>query len=228
MSNYDFFSKSPSQWGEAFQLLWGCHDICLLLDQFDVTSITQSELSSLTSLKAWGDPEKFQSNVAFLLVLTGECTVGDRVYGLSRMWVNPNQARISTVEKAVKQLAPLIPTRCNWPYALVWLNADACHAPLPKVGHLSILIEGDTSSATCWQTSQMDIHKLLSSGSQVVYLVGLNRCKIPVITSLPKLLAKGTTMFGGKPIYLSVDTLQSATKRQESKAHPLAVTQSPS
>ena len=58
MSNYKFFSKDPS-WGEAFQSLWGCHDICSLLDQFYVTSITQSELSSLTSLKAWGDLEKF-------------------------------------------------------------------------------------------------------------------------------------------------------------------------
>ena len=47
MSNYEFFSKGPSQWGEAFQSLWGCHDICPLLDQFHVTSITQSELSSL-------------------------------------------------------------------------------------------------------------------------------------------------------------------------------------
>ena len=105
MSNYDFFSKGPSWWGEAFQLLWGCHDICPLLDQFHVTSITQSELSSLTSLKAWGNPEKFQSNIAFLLVLTEECTAGDRVYGLSMRWVNPYQARVSTMEETN-----------NWPH----------------------------------------------------------------------------------------------------------------
>ena len=45
MNNYNFFSKGPSQWEEAFWLLWGCHDICPLLDQFHVASITQSELS---------------------------------------------------------------------------------------------------------------------------------------------------------------------------------------
>ena len=106
MSNYNFFSKGPSQWGEAFQLLLGCHDICLILDQFHVTSITQAELSSLTSLKDWGNPEKFQSEVTFLLVLTEECTVGYRVYCLSTMWVNPYQVRVSTVEEAVKWLPP--------------------------------------------------------------------------------------------------------------------------
>ena len=47
---------------------------------------------------------------------------------------------------------------------------------------------------------------------------GINGCKVPVIMSLPKSLAKGTTMLRGKPIYLPVDIPQSATKGQESKA----------
>ena len=70
MSDYAFFSKDPSQMGESYQSLWGHHDIFPLLEWFHVTSVTQSELSFLTSLKAWGDPEKFQSDVAFLLILT--------------------------------------------------------------------------------------------------------------------------------------------------------------
>ena len=155
MSNYDFFSKGPSQWGEAFQLLWGHHDICSLLDQFHVTSITQSELFSLTTLKAWGDLKKFQSDFTFLLVLTKEYTVGDRVYGLSMRWLNPYQARVSTMEEAVKQLAPLIPAGPNWLYALLQLHTDTCHVPLPKDGHLSILMEGGTSSAAWRWISQL-------------------------------------------------------------------------
>ena len=70
------------------------------------------------------------------------------------MWVNPYQARVSTVEEAVKQLAPLIPTGPNWQYAPVQLNMDACHAPLVKEGHLSILMEGGTRSAACRWISQ--------------------------------------------------------------------------
>ena len=65
------------------------------------------------------------------------------------MWLNPYQARVSIMEEAVKQLAPLIPTEPDWLYALVQLNADACLVPLPKEGHLSVLMEGGTSSAAC-------------------------------------------------------------------------------
>ena len=93
MSDYEFFSKCPSWWGEAFQSLWGHLDVFPLLIQYNVTSITHLELSSLTSLKAWGDVEKFCSDVTFLLVLTKEGAAEDWVYGLSMIWVNPYQAQ---------------------------------------------------------------------------------------------------------------------------------------
>ena len=53
MIEYEFFSQDPAWWGNALQSIWGCHDICPLLRSFHTTSIIQSELSSLTSLKAW-------------------------------------------------------------------------------------------------------------------------------------------------------------------------------
>ena len=212
MSDYAFFSKDPSQWGESYQSLWGHHDICPLLEQFHVASMTQSEVSSLTSLKAWGNLEKFRSDVAFLLILTKGCTVGDREYGLSTMWVHPYQARVSTMEEAVKQLTPLISTGSDWPYTLVWLNGDAHHVPLPMEGHLSIMVEGGTSSVTCGRISQLEVCQLLSSGTQVIYPVGFNGCQVPMIMSLSDLLARGATLLWGKPAFLSVDILQSTTK----------------
>ena len=75
--------------------------------------MTQSELSSLTNLKALGDPEKFWSDVTFLLVLTKECTVGERVYILAMMWIHPYQASVSTIEETINQLTPLTPTGLN-------------------------------------------------------------------------------------------------------------------
>ena len=137
------------------------------------------------------------------------------------MWVHPYQARAPTMEEVVKQLTPLFSTGPDWPYALVWLNKDACHAPLPREGYLSVLVEGSTSSATCRRISQLEVHQHLSSGSQVVYPVGLNGCEVPVIASLPKSLAKGMNLLGGKPICLQVDILQSTTKGPEPKAPPL-------
>ena len=53
---------------------------------------------------------------------------------VSTVWVNPYQARVSTVEEVVRELTALASSGPNWPYALVWLNEDTHHAPLPKEG----------------------------------------------------------------------------------------------
>ena len=204
MSDYAFFSKDSSCVGETFQSLWGHMDICPLLNQFHVTSITYLELSSFTRLKAWGDVEKFCSDLTYLLVSTEVRTARDRIYGLSTIWVNPYQARVPNMEEVVTQLTALVPTGDDWPHTLVQLNWNTCHAPLPREGHLSTLVEG-TSSATCGRVSQLEIHQLLSSNSQVVYPARLNGCEVPLIASLPKLLAKGTNLLGDEPVYLKVD-----------------------
>ena len=125
MSDYEFFFKGPIWLGKAFQSLWGHNNICPLLNQFHVTSVTHADLSSLTNLKALGDAEKFHSDVIYLLVLTEEWAMGDRVYGLSMICINPYQARVSAMEEVVKQLTTLISTRLDWPYALVQPNGDA-------------------------------------------------------------------------------------------------------
>ena len=136
------------------------------------------------------------------------------------VWVNPYQARVPTVEEAVKQLTILVSSGPDWPYALVQLNGDTYHAPLPREGHLSILPEGGTSNAICRRVSQVEVCQLLSLGLQVIYPVGLNGHEIPLITSLPKSLANGANLPGGEPIYLKVDILQSTTEGPEWKASP--------
>ena len=173
--------------------------------------------------KGLGDAERFHSDITFLLVSTEEGTAGDRMYGLSMVWVNPYQASIPTVEEVVKQLTDLVSSGPNWPYALVWLNGDTCHVPLSREGHLGILPEGGTSSATCWRVSQLEVCQLLSSDSQVIYPVGLNRHKIPVVTSLPKSLANGTNLLGGETIYLKWTSYNPLWKGQNGKHFPLAI-----
>ena len=110
-----------------------------------------------------------------------------------------------TMEEVVKQLTALVSMRPDWPYALVQLNGDTCHVPLPREGHLSALVEGDTSSATCRRGCQLEVCQLLHLSSQTTYLVGLNGCEVPEIACLPESLAKGTNLLGGDPIYLKVD-----------------------
>ena len=166
MSNCAFFSKDLGHWGKSYQSLWGCHDICLLLEQFHITHMTQSELASLTHLKAWGDPRKFCSNVTFLLVLPKEGEVGEEsMYGLTMVWVHPYQASVSTIDDMARQLTQLSSIGPNWPYALVQLNGDASHMPLPTEGHLSVVTEGNISNVPCMTICQLEVHQLLGSGS---------------------------------------------------------------
>ena len=227
MSNYTFFSKDPGCWGESYQSLWEHHDICLLLEWFHIAHVTQSGLASLTCLKAWGDPKKFYSDVNFLLVLPKEGAVGERVYGLTMVWVHPYQTRVSTIDNSARQLAQLSSTGPNWPYALVWLNGDAHHMPLPTEDHLSVVMEGNTSNVPCKKICQLEVHQLLRSGSRVVYIEGLNGYQVPVIMSLPELLSNGVTMLKGESIFLQVDLSQSVTKEQDSKALSLGRCLSP-
>ena len=77
------------------------------------------ELVSLTCLKAWGNTDKFHSDIVFLLVLPKEGVVEERIYSLTMMWVHPFQARAPTIEEVIKQLTQLPPSGPNWPYVLL-------------------------------------------------------------------------------------------------------------
>ena len=99
--------------------------------------------------------------------------------------------------------------------------------PLPKEGHLSILAEEHTSHVPYGRIQQLEVHQLLSSGSQVVYPEGLNGCQVPVKTTLLESLSQGVTMLKGKSTFLQVDLYQSTTKAQEPKAPSLGSGLSP-
>ena len=205
MCDYTFFSKDPSWWDESYQSLWGCHNICPPMKQFHIAQITQPELSSLTHLWVWGDSKRFCSDVAFLLVLPQEGVAGERVYGLTIVWVHPYQARVSTIDDVARKLILLTSSMPNWPYMFMQFNRDACHVPLPKEGHLSAMTEGKHSNIPCGRICQLEVHQLLHSGAQVVYPKGLNGCLVLVITSLLESLSHSMTVLNDKTTFLQVD-----------------------
>ena len=85
-------------------LMWGDINICPLLQQFQIPSVSQAELSSLSGLRAWGERQQFCHDITFLLVLAEEEATGDTKYGLLTVWVNPSQARLPSMEEAVGKL----------------------------------------------------------------------------------------------------------------------------
>ena len=110
--------------------------------------------------------------MAFLLVLPKEGVAGERVYGLTVVWVHPCQARVPTLDKVVRKLALLASSGSNWSYAFMHFNGDAHHVPLPKEGHLSAMTDGTPSNIPCRWICQLEVHQLLHLEAQVVYPEG--------------------------------------------------------
>ena len=79
----------------------------------------------------------YKNSAATLLTLLVqvENTMKDGHYGISLVWVNPNQVRAATIEEAVKKLTACTSSGTDWPYALVQLYEGPHHTPLPKDKH---------------------------------------------------------------------------------------------
>ena len=180
--------------------LWGNFNICPHLDHLELPCHSLAELFSVSSFKVWGNIQEPNHDIAYLLVHIGN-TTEDRHYGVSLVWVNPNQARASTIEEVVETL-----TACpDWPNTLAQLYEGSCHAPLPKDKHLGILPQGKVWETSCRQISQLDVHQLLSVGPQVVYPIGLNGQDEPIITTLPEHLSNGISIIASEHLYLRID-----------------------
>ena len=143
--------------------MWENLNICPQLHWLKLLCHTQAELSSISSLKVWGDVQKPHHDIAYLLIWV-ENTMKDRHFGISIVWVNPNQVRAATMEEAVKKLTACTFSGTDWPYALAQLYEGPCHVPLHKDGHLGILPQGGAKETPFGWISQLKACQLLATG----------------------------------------------------------------
>ena len=204
MTEYTFFVNKVERWKRDLASLWGNFDVCPHLDHLELPCHSPAELISISSFEVWGNIQEPHHNIAYLLVCTGN-TTEDRQYGVSLVWVNPNQTRTSTMEEVVEMLAACPSSGTDWPYALAQLYESSCHAPLPKDKHLGILPQGKAEETSCGWISQLHIHQLLSTSPQVVYPTGLNGQDEPIITTLPELLSSSISVITSKHLYLEIN-----------------------
>ena len=80
---------------------------------------------------------------------------------------------------------------------------------------MGILPQRGVEMTPSGQISQLEVCQLLITGAQVTYLIGLNGCKEPVITSLPEPLAHSISLTAGKPVYLEIDILPSPVEEPD-------------
>ena len=119
MTEYAFFAEKEDRWGKDMASLWGNFNICPKLHQLELPCHSQVELFSISRLKVWRECTKPHCHdIAFLLVQV-ENTKKDRHYGISLLWVHPNQFRAATMEETVKKFTAYTSRGANWHYALV-------------------------------------------------------------------------------------------------------------
>ena len=148
MTEFAFFSNRVERWKRDLATLWGNLDICLHLNCLYLPSHSPAELISVSNFKVWGNTWDPQHDMAYLLVCLST-TTEERQYGVSLIWVSPNQTRTSTMEEVVEKLATYPSSGTNWPYTLAQLYEGSGHVPLPKDKHLGILLQGKAQETSC-------------------------------------------------------------------------------
>ena len=220
MTEYGFLVEKADRWGKDMASLWGNFNICPQFHQLELPCHSQVELFSISSLKVWGYAQTPCHNIANLLVWV-ENTKKDRHYGISLVWVHPNQVRAATMEEVVKKLTACTSSGTDWPYALAQICKDSHHAPLPKNKHLGILPQGKVQETFCGQISQIKVHQLLAASPQIIYPIGLNRHDEPIITTLPEPLDSGISLIASEHIYLGIDIPSPPVEEPDKKMPPL-------
>ena len=204
MTEYTFFTAKADRWRKDLASLWRNLNICPCLYWLELPCHSQAELLSISSLKVWGNVQKPCCDIAYLLVRVDNA-MKDRQYGISLVWVNPNEVGAATMEEAVEKLAAYPSSGRDWPYALAQQYEDPHHAPLPNDKHLGVLPQGKVEETPCGQISQLEVCQLLGTDPQVIYPIGLNGHDEPVITTLPEPLDSGISLTTSKHIYLEID-----------------------
>ena len=204
MTEFTFFAGKEDRWGNDMMALWGNLNICPHLNYLELPYHTSGELLSISHLKIWGDSQEPCSDMAYLLVHTGDA-VGAESYGLALVWISPHQVWASTMEEVLGTLSACISSGPNWLYVLAQLYKGSNHTPLPKGKHLGILPQGKAEESSHGQISQLKVHQLLSARPWIIYPVGLNGGNQPLTITLPELLHSGSSITTDKHPYIRID-----------------------
>ena len=219
MTEFKFFANREERWGDSMRALWGNLSICPLLDHMDLPYHMVGELLSISHLKVWGDTQKPQDSMAYLLVKVEDASEVEG-YGMALVWISPHQAWASMMAEALEILSPCASSGPNWPYVLTQLYEGTNHVPLPKDKHLSVLPQGKVESPCGW-ISQLEVHQLLSARPRVVYPVGLNGGDQSVTIDLPGPLHSGSSVTTNEHPYMKIDIPSPTPEEQDGANLPL-------
>ena len=131
----------PQIWAYGIHLLklHGGHlTSSLYLHSFRCIQSCKGSQPPSSKVRAWGDVEKPQQDMAFVLIAWSLAIRYKWVFGLTTVWVHSHQAHLPTLAEAVQKLMLLASEGTNWPYAYTWMNDAMAHTPLYSEGHIGI------------------------------------------------------------------------------------------
>ena len=178
--------------------------------------IIRAELSSLNSLKVWGEGQKPHHNIALLAGLGRRHHGGQTLwplYCMGKLWSSQgcfcggSGWETDCLHLQWDQLA-LCPSMAAWGHS-------PCTTPQGwALGHPT---SERGRGGPLWLDQQLEVCQLLVASPQVIYPVGLNGHDEPIITSLPEPLASGVSLTTGESIYLDIDIPSSPVEEPDQK-----------
>ena len=219
MTEFTFFASKEDRWGDNMMALWGNLNICPNLNYLELPYHTSGELLSISCLKIWGDIQEPHNNMAYLLVHTGDALGAELQHGPS-MDKSPSSLSIHNGGGS-RDIVHLY---------LQWTRLAICsytairrlksYSP-PKDKHIGILPQGKVEESPYGQISQLKVHQLLSTGPQVIYLVGLNGGNQLVTITLPELLHNGSSVTTDEHPHMGIDIPLLSPEEPECTTLPL-------
>ena len=187
ISNFSLLSSDMSLWDPSTKATWGSLDFYPAVMHFQVCTITQRQLTALSQVGAWGDAEKPQQDMAFVLIAPSLAIRCKWVFGLTAMWTHPHLVHLPILVEAAQKLMLLADEGTNWPYAYARMNDTMAHTHLFSEGHIGIMTSGLPSMNTCSLLDQLWVWRLLQCGCWLVCPDGLNESLRPLLFGFKEL-----------------------------------------
>ena len=161
-------------WDPTSSTMWGALNFCPPIQQFNVHTIRQTQLTALSQAPAWENAENPRNDMAFLLIVPSLATGCERIFGLMAMWAHPHQACLVSLVEVAQCLVLLANKGPDWPYTFLQMSNTVLHVPLSSKGHLGILKECKPQRSLCGLLHQLQAWRLLQCGKWLVCPGGLN------------------------------------------------------
>ena len=152
----------------------GVLDLCPTIMWFQVHTIMQIQLSTLSQTGACGEAEKPRWDMAFLVIVPSTSVGGDQLFGLAVVWVHPHQDHSTTLAEAAQKLMLLVDDGPDKLYAFIHMSDTVLHMPLSENGHISTMMNGVCTVIACGWFHLLQVWKLLQHRNSIVFPEGLN------------------------------------------------------